>query len=120
MRADTVIGLQRVIDDQLIFGPSYSYTYTTTAETQKKNTFYYKGQLDLAGNIAGLINKGDVLNGDTSRIFGVPFSQYLKIENDFRHYFRFGTKSTIASRVITGFGYAYNNSSQLPFIKQFF
>lgn len=120
MRADTVIGLQRVIDDQLIFGPSYSFTYTTTAETQKKNTFYYKGQLDLAGNLAGLINKGDVLHGDTSRIFGVPFSQYVKIENDFRHYFRFGSKSTIASRVITGFGYAYNNSSQLPFIKQFF
>lgn len=120
MRADTVIGLQRVIDDQLIFGPSYSYTYTTTAEAQKKNTFYFKGQVDLAGNIAGLINKGDVLNGDTARVFGVPFSQYLKIENDFRHYFKFGAKSTIASRVITGFGYAYGNSSQLPFIKQFF
>ncbi|HEX7366902.1 MAG TPA: BamA/TamA family outer membrane protein, partial [Pelobium sp.] len=112
--------LQRVIDDQLIFGPSYSYTYTTTAETQKKNTIYYKGQLDLAGNVAGLINKGNVLNGDTSRIFGVPFSQYVKIENDFRDYFKIGAKSTIASRIITGFGYAYANSSQLPFIKQFF
>lgn len=112
--------LKRVIAKQLIFGPSYSFTYTTTAETQKKNTFYYKGQVDLAGNIAGLINKGNVLNGDTSRIFGVPFSQYLKLENDFRHYFKLGTKSTIASRVITGFGYAYGNSSQLPFIKQFF
>ncbi len=119
-QADTVLSLQRVIDKQLIFGPSYSYTYTTTAETQKKNTFYYKGQIDLAGNIAGLINKGDVLNGDTSRILSVPFSQYLKMENDFRHYIKLGSKSTIASRVITGFGYPYGNSSQLPFIKQFF
>lgn len=120
MRADTIPSLQRIIDDQLIFGPSYSYTYTTTAETQRKNTFYYKGQIDLAGNIAGLINKGDVLHGDTSRIFSVPFSQYLKIENDFRHYVKLGRKSTVASRVITGFGYPYGNSSQLPFIKQFF
>ncbi|WP_026063377.1 translocation and assembly module lipoprotein TamL [Pedobacter arcticus] len=120
LKAKNDLSLQRVIDDQLIFGPSYSYTYTTTGEAQKKNTFYYKGQVDLAGNIAGLINKGDVLNGDTSRIFGVPFSQYLKIENDFRHYLKLGAKSTIASRVITGFGYAYANSSQLPFIKQFF
>nr|WP_294898056.1 BamA/TamA family outer membrane protein [uncultured Pedobacter sp.] len=119
-QADTVPSLQRIIDKQLIFGPSYSYTYTTTAETKKKNTFYYKGQIDLAGNIAGLINKSDVLNGDTARIFKVPFSQYLKIENDFRHYFKFGAKSTIASRIITGFGYPYGNSSQLPFIKQFF
>jgi len=120
LQADTVPGLQRVIDDQLIFGPSYSFTYTTTAETQKKNTFYYKGTADLAGTVTGLINKGDVLNGDTARVFGVPFSQFLKIENDFRHYIKLGLKSTIASRVITGFGYAYGNSSQLPFIKQFF
>ncbi|HTN20684.1 MAG TPA: BamA/TamA family outer membrane protein [Pelobium sp.] len=119
-QADTVPSLQRVIDKQLIFGPSYSFTYTTTAETQRKNTIYYKGQIDLAGTVAGLINKGNVLNGDTARIFSVPFSQYLKTEHDFRNYFKFGAKSTIASRVIAGFGYPYGNSSQLPFIKQFF
>lgn len=112
--------LQRVIDKQLIFGPSYSYTYTTTAETQKKNTIYFKGQVDLAGVAAGLFKKGDVLNGDTARIFKVPFSQYFKIENDFRHYIKLGAKSTVASRVITGFGLPYQNSGQLPFIKQFF
>jgi outer membrane protein insertion porin family len=112
--------LQRVIDKQLIFGPSYSYTYTTTAETQKKNTIYYKGQVDLAGTIFGLFKKGDVLNGDTARIFQVPFSQYVKVENDFRDYFKIGLKSTIASRIIAGVGLPYANSGQLPFIKQFF
>ncbi|MFC5284904.1 BamA/TamA family outer membrane protein [Pedobacter alpinus] len=119
-QADSIPSLQRVIDKQLIFGPSYSYTYTTTAETQKKNTFYYKGQADLAGTVTGLFKKGDVLNGDTARIFSVPFSQYFKIENDFRHYIKFGSKSTVASRVIAGFGLPYGNSSQMPFIKQFF
>ncbi len=119
-RADTIPSLQRVIDKQLIFGPSYSFTFTNTTETAKKNTFYYKGQADLAGTIAGLINKGDVLNGDTSRIFRVPFSQYFKIENDFRHYLKLGAKGKLASRVITGFGLPYGNSSQMPFIKQFF
>lgn len=120
LQADSILSLQRVIDKQLIFGPSYSYTYTTTAETQKKNTIYFKGQVDLAGVAAGLFKKGDVLNGDTARIFKVPFSQYFKIENDFRHYIKLGAKSTVASRVITGFGLPYQNSGQLPFIKQFF
>ncbi|OAQ40568.1 hypothetical protein A5893_06390 [Pedobacter psychrophilus] len=112
--------LQRVIDKQLIFGPSYSFTYTTTAETQKKNTIYYKGQVDLAGTVFGLFKKGDVLNGDTARVFQVPFSQYVKVENDFRDYFKIGYKSTIASRIIAGVGFPYANSGQLPFIKQFF
>ncbi|MBK0382649.1 BamA/TamA family outer membrane protein [Pedobacter sp. SD-b] len=119
-QADTVPSLQRVIDKQLIFGPSYSYTYTTTAEAQRKNTVYYKGQVDLAGTLAGLINKGDVLNGDTSRIFQVPFSQYAKVESDFRDYLKIGYKSTIATRIIAGIGLPYGNSGQLPFIKQFF
>ncbi|MEO5911485.1 MAG: BamA/TamA family outer membrane protein [Pelobium sp.] len=112
--------LQRVIDKQLIFGPSYSFTYTTTAESQKKNTFYFKGQVDLVGTLAGLFKGGNVLKGDTSLLFGVPFSQYGKIETDFRHYFNIGRKSQIASRIITGFGLPYGNSGQLPFIKQFF
>ena len=112
--------LQRVIDKQLIFGPSYSFTYTTTAEIQRKNTIYYKGQVDLAGTIVGLFKKGDALNGKTANIFQVPFSQYGKIENDFRDYFKVGYKSTIASRIIAGVGLPYGNSAQLPFIKQFF
>jgi hypothetical protein len=45
--------LGKVIEKQLIFGPTYSYTYTNTME-KKKNSIYYKGTLDLAGNIAGL------------------------------------------------------------------
>ncbi|MBC7654145.1 MAG: BamA/TamA family outer membrane protein [Oligoflexus sp.] len=112
--------LQRVIDKQLIFGPTYSFTYTTTAETQKKNTLYYKGQVDLAGTIVGLFKNGDALNGNTANIFQVPFSQFVKIENDFRDYFKIGYKSTIASRIIAGVGLPYDNSAQLPFIKQFF
>jgi hypothetical protein len=45
--------LGKVIEKQLIFGPTYSYTYTILWK-KKKNSIYYKGTLDLAGNIAGL------------------------------------------------------------------
>jgi hypothetical protein len=36
--------LGKVIWKQLIFGPTYSYTYTNTMEKRK---IYYKGTLDL-------------------------------------------------------------------------
>lgn len=112
--------LGRVIERQLIFGPTYSYTYTNTMQTAKKNTFYYKGTLDLAGTAAGLISGANVRKGDTVKIFGVPFSQYVKLENDFRHYLKLGTDSQLASRIVVGTSYGYGNSTELPFIKQFF
>lgn len=112
--------LGKVIEKQLIFGPTYSFTYTNTLEKAKKNTFYYKGTLDLAGTIAGLTTGANIKKGDTIKIFNVPFSQFVKLENDFRHYLRLGRDSQLASRIIVGAGLAYGNSDELPFIKQFF
>ncbi|SHG17405.1 Outer membrane protein assembly factor BamA [Flavobacterium segetis] len=112
--------LGKVIEKQLIFGPTYSYTYTNTAQKRKKHTFYYKGAIDLAGNLTGLTTGANIRKGDTIKVFGVPFSQFIKIENDFRHYLKLGSDSQLASRIIVGAGYTYGNSSEMPFIKQFF
>ena len=113
-------GLLKVIEKQLIFGPTYSYTYTNTMEKRKKHTFYYKGGLELAGNVAGLISGSNVKKSDTTKVFNVPFSQFVKIDSDFRHYMKLGQNSQLVSRIMVGAGYAYGNSSELPFIRQFF
>jgi len=112
--------LEKVIEKQLIFGPNYSYTYTNTMRKRKKNTLYYNGKIDLAGNVAGLLSGANVKKGDTTQVFGVPFSQFVKFENDFRHYLKLGDNSQLASRIIVGAGFAYGNSTEMPFIKQFF
>lgn len=112
--------LGKVIEKQLIFGPTYSYTYTNTLQKRKKNTFYYKGSIDLAGNITGLVSGANIKKGDTITIFKVPFSQFVKTEHDFRHYYRLSADSQLASRIIVGVGYAYGNSREMPFIKQLF
>jgi outer membrane protein insertion porin family len=44
----------------------------------------------------------------------------VKVETDFRYYRKFGNNTTLANRIIAGFGYPYGNSLALPFIKQFF
>ena len=111
--------LGKVIEEQLIFGPSYSYTFTNTMQKQKKHTFYFKGSLDFSGNFAGLI-MGATSSTDPKEILGVPFSQFTKLETDFRHYLNLGGELQVASRAIIGVGYAYGNSRELPFIKQFF
>ncbi|WP_312824980.1 BamA/TamA family outer membrane protein [Epilithonimonas sp.] len=111
--------LGRVVAKQLIFGPTYSYTYTNTT-SPKTNTIYYKGMLDLAGNITGLVTGANAKNGKEKEIFNVPFSQYLKMENDFRFYHKFSEKTNFASRIIAGVAYPYGNSELMPYSKQFF
>lgn len=111
--------LGKVIEKQLIFGPTYSYTYTNTMQKRKKNTIYFNGELDLAGNLTGMISGANIKKNDTIKIFDVPFSQYVKAKVDFRHYLKLGRESQIASRFIVGAGFAYGNSSTLPTSKQF-
>ncbi len=111
--------LERVVEQQLIFGPTYSYTYSTTM-LPRKNTFYYKGMLDLAGNITGLVTGANAKEGKEKTIFGVPFSQYAKIENDVRFYHKFNEKTSFASRFIAGAAIPYGNSEHIPFSRQFF
>lgn len=112
--------LERIIEKQLIFGPTYSYTYTNTMQRRRKNTFYYKGTADFSGNITGLLTGADVKNNKQVEVFSVPFSQFIKVENEFRHYLKLGKESQLASRLIVGAGFAYGNSEEMPFIKQFF
>lgn len=110
--------LQKVIEKQLIFGPTYSYTFTNTNQKRRYNTFYYKGTLELAGTLTGLATGAK--SSDPVTILNVPFSQFAKTEQDFRHYLKLGENSQLASRIIAGIGYPYGNSTSLPYIRQFF
>lgn len=112
--------LGRIVEKQLIFGPTYSYTYTNTMEKRKKNTMYFRGDVDLAGNVAGLLTGANARNEDPKEVFKIPFSQFVKLQADFRFYHKLSRNSQIASRVIAGGAFAYGNSTNIPFIKQFF
>src|SRR5680860_1443445 len=62
--------LGKVIEKQLIFGPTYTFTFTNTMKTEKTSTFYYQGGIDLAGNIAGLLTGANINSGPPETIFG--------------------------------------------------
>ncbi len=86
----------------------------------RKSTFYYRGLVDLAGNLTGLITGANVKKDKEKEIFKIPFSQYAKMEHDFRFYHKFSDKSSIATRFIGGIAYPYGNSEFVPYSKQFF
>lgn len=128
-KADSDITYQNAIQKQFTIGPVYNFRFTNTNESSKTNTFYYNGNLDLSGNLIGLISGADVKNGKTKKLFGAAFSQYIRLENDFRYYRKLSSKSQWANRIIVGYGYAYGNGNgsgnssnplSLPYVKQFF
>ena len=121
IQADSL--LARVIEEQLIIGPSYTYTYTNTIDQKKRNGFYYKAHLDLSGNMLGLLQGANAKNGEFKKLFDIQYSQFFKMEHDLRFYRRLGAglkQKVWVNRLNVGFGLPYGNSLQLPFIKQFF
>ena len=112
--------LSRVVEKQLIFGPTYSYTYTNTMQKKRISTIFYKGGLDFSGIITGLITGANAKKGDTVNVLGIPFSQYIKVNNEFKHNYKLGKDSQLASRIIAGAGFSFGNSVEMPFSKQFF
>ncbi|SHN13746.1 BamA/TamA family outer membrane protein [Mucilaginibacter sp. OK098] len=112
--------LAHVINNQFTFGPSYGYTYTNTTEDFRTNTFYYNGKVSLSGNLLGIITGADTLKGKVSKLFGTPFNQYTKLENEIRFFHKLGPNSKIATRFLVGIGLPYGNSTVLPYSQQFF
>ena len=116
--------------DQFIIGSRYSYTLNTQVNEERsnefrerdfeRNQFYFNGNVDVAGNLVNLLqNTFTSPEGDSTRIFGTPYSQFVKGELDFRYYLNFDRKNKVATRFTVGTGYAYGNSTVMPYIKQF-
>jgi outer membrane protein assembly factor BamA len=112
--------LNKAIEKQFILGSDYTYTYTNVINYKPVNGFYFSGGIDLSGNVAGLITGANISKMDTAKIFGAQFSQYTRLQSDFRFYRKVAENSVWANRIMVGIGIPYGNSSQLPYVKQFF
>ncbi len=118
---DTNITLARSIEKQFIVGPNYNYNYNSLlAANNRPNNYFFNWNIDLSGNFMGAVTGADISNGKQRDLFGIPFSQYVKTEAEFRHYLKISKRNTLVSRILGGIGYAYGNSTNLPFVKAFF
>lgn len=107
---------RRSIEKQFILGANYSATYNNQ-EPNRIHSFYLNGNVDISGNIAGLI----IPKGDSGRtIFGNPFAQYIRLGGDVRHYWQLSKGNVWVNRFFAGYGLPYGNSATLPFVKQYF
>jgi outer membrane protein assembly factor BamA len=112
--------LAKAVEKQFILGTNYNYIYNDMLRNRIMSGFYFRGGVDLSGNIAGLLSGANVKDGKPVSIAGAQFSQYLKFETDFRYYAKVSSSMLWANRLILGLGVPWGNSLELPYIKQFF
>jgi len=112
--------LRHVIDNQLTFGPSYNYTFTNTMEDRRTNTWYFNSKISTSALLLGLMTQPDTLAGKVGKVFGQPYNEYVKLENEIRYYHKTGLNSSIAARFMVGLGLPFGNSTIMPYSQQFF
>ena len=99
--------------------------YYTSGEdlTDLEPSRYMRFSGDLSGNVISLFRSAlpQAPTGE-GLILGAPFTQYVKGEFTYGRAWRFGADNgqAIATRILGGIGYAYGNSTALPFEKQFY
>ncbi|MET4080701.1 outer membrane protein assembly factor BamA [Pedobacter sp. UYP30] len=106
------------LQKNFLIGSNYNFTFTNQMEDERRNNMYFFGSLETAGNVWGLFTPKDA-TGQKS-LLNVPLAQFVRGEVDFRDYFKINRNLKWANRLNIGYGYAYGNSTSLPFVRQFF
>jgi outer membrane protein assembly factor BamA len=121
-RLDSNPTLKSSYQPQIIFGPSYTFTYTNQRTKTDRKYMFFRTSLETAGNIlmAGFslanIGKTKTLPYE---ILKKDFSEYVRGEFDLRGYYRLDNHSMFAGRSFFGIAVPYGNSTAVPFTKQF-
>ena len=116
--------LKNAYQNHFDLGSGATLYYTTNSSANPQDTYFYSRlQFDIAGNLLSAFNPLMRMDPNGSRmIWNTPYSQFVRGELTVGRTWVFGRNSgqAIATRLLAGAGYAYGNSSALPFEKHFY
>lgn len=116
--------LRNAYQNHFDLGSGATINYTTNPESIPTYDYHYiRFQFDIAGNLLSAFKP--LMRKDASgagMIWSTPFSQFIRGEATFGKTWIFGRRDgqSIATRILAGAGFAYGNSSSLPFEKHFY
>ncbi|GAB3017645.1 BamA/TamA family outer membrane protein [Niabella terrae] len=115
---ERVPSLRGNYENQFIFSTNYNFTYTNQFETERRNNIFFYGSAETAGNLVNaFLKKGPDGN---KTLLNTTVNQFIRLEADFRDFYKLTPSSVLAGRANIGFGMPYGNSSVLPYVRQFF
>jgi outer membrane protein assembly factor BamA len=111
--------LRAGFEDVYITGFQYIYRWTSPQADQARPRMNVSLTAEAAGNLNYAAAEVFSKEKGPHDLLGKPFSQFFKLDADFRYYLPLG-KGRLASRFFGGIGAPYGNSSVLPYIKQYY
>jgi len=114
--------LQASYEDHFISEINYAIVYNPINQQKRKRFQYIRFSVESAGTTLGLYN---LLEGSTKpeggyTIFNKPFAQFLKFDFDYRYFINLNKRNKLALRSYSAIGYAFGNSTSMPFGKKFY
>ncbi|MFV0197558.1 BamA/TamA family outer membrane protein [Empedobacter falsenii] len=106
----------------------YQFTYNQeNAFRPKSNPWFIQARIELAGNVLRGLDKAFGFNkaepdrdgNQAGLIFGIPYSQFVKLDIDVRRKFKMNSNSSIAGRFLFGIIQPYGNSDTAPFVRSY-
>jgi hypothetical protein len=100
-----------------------SATYNNQGISKKRNLMFLRMSLSSSGNILrGLYSAtGQPMDAQGRYLIdGIPFSQFVKIDSDYRFYIRVRKMGKLVFRLAGGYGHPLKNLTTLPYEQSFF
>jgi len=116
--------VRKSFEEQFIVGGAYSFTNSNILKSVGRHTLFLAESIDLSGNMISLFTTA--INGkrpdkeDPYKLFGLPYSQFIRIKNELRYLYNPAKKHQWAARFIAAAGLPYGNSSTIPYARQYF
>ena len=117
------IMLENSLQNQLIPQMQITWTYDNSPVRQNhRSQQYLRVSLAEAGAVSDVLAGwwGEHKVQGERQLWGQRFSQFVKATAEFRNTYRLTPRQSIVTRVLAGVGYAYGNSTELPYSEKFY
>lgn len=115
--------LKASFSNQFINSLGGAFVYSNQRPKEQRNFTYLRTEAETAGNLPFLMSilvlRQSIPEDGSFSIFGVDYSQYVRLSADVRQYLHFNYGRQLVLRLSSGVGYAYGNSRVMPYVKQF-
>lgn len=117
-------------EDHFIMRMGFTFYHSNKRESRpwdltfQRNIYTIRANFETAGNLLYLLNMmirpRSHVSQDPYKLFGIYYSQYLKINADYSFLHIFDDRNSLALHAGFGLGFPYGNSTILPFEKRFY
>lgn len=117
-------------EDHFIMRLGYAFYHTNKRQVTpwqrsfQKNIYTIRANAEIAGNLlfalSNIFEPHRDFGKDPYRVFGIPYSQYFKLEGEYSLLHIFDNRNSVAFDAFLGVAYPYGNSKILPFEKRYY